>query len=43
VLSYFSNAVLEVQTIDALLREVKDDVEVRQTCHTYTFGTHPAA
>jgi adenine-specific DNA-methyltransferase len=26
-----------------LLREVKDDVEVRLTDHTYTFGTHQAA
>jgi adenine-specific DNA-methyltransferase len=25
------------------LREVKGDVEVRLTDHTYSFGTHPAA
>lgn len=43
VLSYSSNAVPDVHTIEALLREVKDDVEVRLTDHTYTFGTHPAA
>jgi DNA adenine methylase/adenine-specific DNA-methyltransferase len=43
VLSYSSNAVPDVHTIEALLREVKNDVEVRLTDHTYTFGTHPAA
>ena len=43
VLSYSSNAVPDAATIEALLREVKDDVEVRLTDHTYTFGTHPAA
>jgi adenine-specific DNA-methyltransferase len=43
VLSYSSNAVPDARTIEALLREVKDDVEVRLTDHTYTFGTHPAA
>jgi len=43
VLSYSSNAVPDAATIEALLREVKDDVEVRLTDHTYSFGTHAAA
>jgi DNA adenine methylase/adenine-specific DNA-methyltransferase len=43
VLSYSSNAVPDAATIEALLREVKDDVDVRLVDHTYTFGTHPAA
>jgi adenine-specific DNA-methyltransferase len=43
VLSYSSNAVPDAATIEALLREVKDQVEVRLIDHTYTFGTHPAA
>lgn len=43
VLSYSSNAVPDAGTIEALLREVKDNVEVRLTHHTYTFGTHSAA
>ncbi len=43
VLSYSSNAVPDAATIEALLREVKDDVEVRLVDHTYTFGTHQAA
>jgi adenine-specific DNA-methyltransferase len=43
VLSYSSNAVPDAGTIEALLREVKDNVEVRLTDHTYTFGTHSAA
>jgi adenine-specific DNA-methyltransferase len=43
VLSYSSNAVPDAATIEALLREVKDHVEVRLTDHTYTFGTHSAA
>jgi adenine-specific DNA-methyltransferase len=43
VLSYSSNAVPDACTIENLLREVKDDVEVRLTDHTYTFGTHAAA
>ena len=43
VLSYSSNAVPDAPTIEALLRNVKDDVEVRLIDHTYTFGTHPAA
>jgi adenine-specific DNA-methyltransferase len=43
VLSYSSNAVPDAATIEALLREVKDNVEVRLNDHTYTFGTHSAA
>jgi DNA adenine methylase/adenine-specific DNA-methyltransferase len=43
VLSYASNAVPDAVTIAALLREVKDDVEVREVVHTYSFGTHPTA
>jgi adenine-specific DNA-methyltransferase len=43
VLSYSSNAVPDAATIEALLREVKENVEVRLTDHTYTFGTHSAA
>jgi adenine-specific DNA-methyltransferase len=43
VLSYSSNAVPDAETIEALLREVKDDVEVRLIDHTYSFGTHSAA
>jgi adenine-specific DNA-methyltransferase len=43
VLSYSSNAVPDAETIEALLREVKDSVEVRLTDHKYTFGTHSAA
>jgi DNA adenine methylase/adenine-specific DNA-methyltransferase len=43
VLSYSSNAVPDAATIEALLREVKPNVEVRLTDHTYTFGTHAAA
>jgi adenine-specific DNA-methyltransferase len=43
VLSYSSNAVPDAHTIESLLREVKDDVEVRLTDHTYTFGTHHTA
>jgi adenine-specific DNA-methyltransferase len=43
VLSYSSNAVPDAATIEALLREVKDEVEVRLNDHTYTFGTHAAA
>lgn len=43
VLSYSSNAVPDRAAIESLLREVKDDVEVRLTDHTYTFGTHSAA
>jgi DNA adenine methylase/adenine-specific DNA-methyltransferase len=43
VLSYSSNAVPDAATIEGLLREVKDEVEVRPIDHTYTFGTHSAA
>jgi len=43
VSSYSSNAVPDAATIEALLREVKDDVEVRLIDHSYSFGTHPAA
>ena len=43
VLSYSSNAVPDADTIKALLQEVKDDVEVREVFHTYSFGTHPTA
>ncbi|MDY7106822.1 MAG: DNA adenine methylase [Actinomycetota bacterium] len=43
VLSYSSNAVPDAETIEALLREVKDDVEVRRIDHRYHFGTHGTA
>lgn len=43
VLSYSSNAVPDAATIEALLREVKDEVEVREVEHRYHFGTHQAA
>lgn len=43
VLSYSSNAVPDADTIDGLLRAIKDDVEVRPINHTYSFGTHSAA
>jgi adenine-specific DNA-methyltransferase len=43
VLSYSSNAVPDAAAIEALLREVKDDVQVRPVSHTYSFGTHAAA
>lgn len=43
VLSYSSNAVPDAATIESLLREVKDHVDVRLIDHTYTFGTHSAA
>lgn len=43
VLSYSSNAVPDALTIEALLREVKDHVEVREIDHRYHFGTHQAA
>jgi DNA adenine methylase/adenine-specific DNA-methyltransferase len=43
VLSYSSNAVPDAATIEALLREVKGNVEVRLVDHTYSFGTHSAA
>lgn len=43
VLSYSSNAVPDAATIEALLRDVKNDVEVRKIDHRYHFGTHSAA
>jgi len=43
VLSYSSNAVPDAQTIAGLLREVKDDVEIRSIDHKYSFGTHASA
>lgn len=43
VLSYSSNAVPDAVTIEALLREIKNTVEVRLIDHTYSFGTHVAA
>lgn len=43
VLSYSSNAVPDAQTIEAVMREVKNDVVVRRMDHRYSFGTHVAA
>lgn len=43
VLSYSSNAVPDAATIEALLGEVKNDVEVRALDHRYSFGTHKKA
>jgi DNA adenine methylase/adenine-specific DNA-methyltransferase len=43
VLSYSSNAVPDRDTIQALLREVKGEVEVRPIEHRYSFGTHATA
>jgi adenine-specific DNA-methyltransferase len=43
ILSYSSNAVPNATTIEALLREVKNSVEVRRMVHRYSFGTHAAA
>jgi adenine-specific DNA-methyltransferase len=43
VLSYSSNAVPDAATIEALLREVRTNVEVRTLDHRYSFGTHVAA
>ena len=43
VLSYSSNAVPDAATIYALMREVKNDVQMRPVEHTYSFGTHAAA
>lgn len=43
VLSYSSNAVPDAETIEAVLREVKDSVEVRHMDHRYSFGTHATA
>ena len=41
--SYSSNALPDRETLVALLREVKDDVEVRAIPHTYHYGTHHRA
>ncbi len=43
VLSYGSNALPDKETIVSLLREAKQDVEVRAIPHTYHYGTHQAA
>ena len=43
VLSYSSNAVPDAAVIEALLRDVKDNVEIRTIDHRYHFGTHAAA
>jgi adenine-specific DNA-methyltransferase len=43
VLSYSSNAVPDAKTIEGLLREVKNEVEVRPIDYKYSFGTHAAA
>jgi adenine-specific DNA-methyltransferase len=43
VLSYSSNAIPDAATIEAVLREVKDRVEVRHIDHRYSFGTHASA
>jgi adenine-specific DNA-methyltransferase len=43
VLSYSSNALPDADRILELLKSVKDDVEVREINHTYSFGTHRAA
>ncbi|RBY83054.1 DNA methyltransferase [Geodermatophilus sp. TF02-6] len=43
VLSYSSNAVPDAARILELLKRVKDDVEVREVDHKYSFGTHGAA
>lgn len=43
VLSYGSNALPDVDTLTALLREVKTEVEVRKIPHVYHYGTHRTA
>ncbi|MBK8460593.1 MAG: DNA adenine methylase [Micropruina sp.] len=43
ILSYGSNALPDMATILALLREVKRDVEVREIPHRYHYGTHKTA
>jgi DNA adenine methylase/adenine-specific DNA-methyltransferase len=43
VCSWSSNAVPDAGTIEALLRQAKGEVEVRQVDHRYTFGTHATA
>lgn len=43
VLSYSSNAVPDLATIESELREVKDSVDVVEVSHRYSFGTHSTA
>jgi DNA adenine methylase/adenine-specific DNA-methyltransferase len=43
VLSYSSNALPDMTTLRGLLREFKDEVEVRTIPHTYHYGTHRSA
>ena len=43
VLSYSSNAVPDIATIEVLLREVKREVDVRPVDHRYSFGNHASA
>lgn len=43
VLSYSSNALPDRHTLEELLSEFKDYVEVRAVEHTYHYGTHAAA
>jgi adenine-specific DNA-methyltransferase len=43
ILSYSSNAVPDAETIEALLRDAKGEVEVREIDHRYHFGTHAQA
>jgi adenine-specific DNA-methyltransferase len=43
VCSYSSNAVPDAATIEALLREAKGEVEVREIDYRYHFGTHARA
>lgn len=43
ILSYSSNAVPDVSTIEGLMSEVKKDVTVRVLDHRYSFGNHATA
>lgn len=43
VLSYSSNAYPDLNALKGLLREFKEDVQVRSIEHTYHYGTHAAA
>lgn len=43
ILSYSSNAVPDADAIKSLLSEVKNNIEVMDISHTYSFGTHSAA
>jgi adenine-specific DNA-methyltransferase len=43
VLSYSSNAVPDAKTIETILGEFKESVEIRHMDHRYSFGTHVAA